>query len=137
MKKITIDISANELKKLLKDYYKVFYNNDSVAILINCRKQSQGIYEFDELVTTLSVRRNIEVPNFKLGKCNAICEEKISNDEIKKILNEILEENNYEVDYVDFNTKSKLVGYGHTEEEKIYFDGISVSVKEKQKQKVL
>ena len=47
------------------------------------------------------------------------------------------ENNNYEVDYVDFNTKSKLVGYGHTEEEKIYFDGISVSVKEKQKQKVL
>ena len=135
MKKITIDISANELKKLLKDYYKTLYNNDSVAILINCRKQSQGLYEFEELVTTLSVKRNIEVPNFKIGKCTATCEEKISNDEIKKILNEILEENNYEVDYVDFNTKSKLVGYGLTEEEKIYFDGISVVVKEN-KQKV-
>lgn len=135
MKNITIEISAQELKKLLKDYYKELYNNDSVTILINSRKQLQGIYEFEELVTTLSVRRNIEVPNFKIGKCKAICEEEINDKEIEKILNELLEENNYEVEYIIFNTKSKLVGYGFAEEEEIYFDGIKVSVKEK-KQKV-
>lgn len=135
MKNITIEISAQELKKLLKDYYKELYNNDSVTILINSGKQLQGIYEFEELVTTLSVRRNIEVPNFKIGKCKAICEEEINDKEIEKILNELLEENNYEVEYINFNTKSKLVGYGFAEEEEIYFDGIKVSVKEK-KQKV-
>lgn len=136
MKKITIDISSSELKKLLEDYYKGVYNNDSVAILINARRQVVGIYEDEELVTKFSVRRNIEVPKFKIGKCTAICEEEITNAEIKKILNEILEENNYEVDYVNFHTKSKLIGYGFAEEEEIYFDGISVAVKEKQKLKV-
>ena len=139
MKKITIDISSQELEKLLKDYYKNIYNNNSVAILINARKQLQGIFEVEELVTTLSVKRNIDVPNFKIGKCNATCEEEISNIEIKKILNEALEENNYEVETITFNTKSKLVGYGPSEQEEIYFDGIRIYVKEKQKvkQKVL
>ena len=51
MKKITIDISSSELKKLLESYYKGVYNNDSVAILINARRQVVGIYEDEELVT--------------------------------------------------------------------------------------
>lgn len=128
--KANIEIKPSELKSIINDYYRGIYKEQFVSVGIESGRKCVGIYESQVLYTSLKLKRKI-----KLKGLEVIVEEQIEDEQIKLILNEYLEENNYEVDYVDFNTKSKLVGYGHTEEEKIYFDGISVSVKEKQKQK--
>lgn len=130
--KANIEIKPSELKSIINDYYRGIYKEQFVSVGIESGRKCVGIYESQVLYTSLKLKRKI-----KLKGLEVIVEEQIEDEQIKLILNEYLEEHNYEVDELEFNTKCRLVGL--YEDEEIYFKGLNVGVKnkEKQKQKVL
>lgn len=58
----------------------------------------------------------------------------LTNDEIKGILNELINNEEYQIENLYFNTPMVWKGYGMDEHQEPSFDGVILEVKEKQKQ---
>ena len=130
--KITLEITADELKNILLDYYKKLYNDDSVEISFHSKEISEGFYEFKSVQTIVKLKRSIPI-NLGIGKCTSTLEEEIKKEDIKDILQEALSEYNYEVSYIIFDTEKSC---GRYEETFIQFKGLKADLKTKSKQKV-
>ena len=126
--KSVIEIKPLQLKNLVSDYYKELYKDNSVSVIIESGRNFVGIYESQVLYTILKLKRKLKIKGLEV-----IIEEKIDDNQIKEILNQALDGNNYEVEKLDFQTKCKLVGV--YEDEEVYFKGLNVCVKPKQKVK--
>jgi len=127
--KIVIEIKPAELKNIMLKYYKQLYNEQVISLKIESGKQYVGLYESPDLYTKIILKRRISINGFE-----AILEEQIDNDKIKEILNQYLEDHNYEVGKFNFETRRRSIGmYG---DEQIYFDCLKIEVKQKEKQKV-
>lgn len=131
--KITLEIKSNELKKMLLEHYKEIYKDESISIIIHSSKELVGLYEIESLVTNIKLRRNVNI-NLKIGKCSSTLEEEITLQDIKDILQESLNEQEYEVIDLRLDTDKRLEGFYETEH--IVFNGLIVDLKKKQKQKI-
>ena len=117
-----------ELISIITSYYNLIYKGQLVKVEIESKEQCVGFYETKYLYTKINLKRKIRINGLE-----AIVEEQINDDKIKEILNQYLEEHNYEVIKLDFETRRRSISmYGG---EEIYFDCLKVGVKQKEKQK--
>lgn len=130
----TLEIKTENLKKLLLDYYKKFYNDESVDIVFKSNKVYEGFYEFQKLVTKIFVKRN-KLIDLKIGKAFTTIEEEVTVDDIKKVLDKAIEDSEYQVSDVNLQTTEE--SYGIYEDTRICFKGINSKLHKKEKQKTL
>jgi len=132
--KITLEISAEELRKILLDYYQEFYNDKSIDIVFIPEKKygSDDEFEFKYLTTKIILRKSKPI-DLKIGKCTSVTEEELFSNDIKKVLDSTLSDIDYKVKDIDFKTSEKNVS--DDDEENYSFDGINVSLRRKQKVK--
>lgn len=125
---VQINISPDEVKQILLDYYRKIYPNESVDISISANEELVGLYEISTLVSRIKLIRNI-----KIGKYTALSKEIISEQDIKDIVSPIFDKDNYQVEDVNLITDRKMVG--PYENKEIYFEGLEVWLKPKSYQK--
>lgn len=130
--KITLEIKSDELRKILLDYYQEFYNDKTIDIVFIPKKEYETEFEFGYLTTKIILKKSKSI-DLKIGKCTSIIEQKLFSNDIKKVLTATLAKTDYKVTNIDFKTSEKKVSY--EDEENYSFDGISVSLKRKQKVK--
>lgn len=130
--KVVIEIKPAELKSIITSYHNLIYKGQLVKVEIKSGEQCIGFYETKYLYTKINLKRKIRINGLE-----ATVEEQIEDDKVKEILNQYLEEHNYEVSKLDFETRRRSIGMYENDE--IYFNCLKVGVKqkEKQKQKVL
>lgn len=124
---ITMKITADELKKLLVDYYEKEYNDNNFDIVFETKEEYVGIHDDKALVTHIKLKRNI-----RIGNHIAAIEEEIDKDDVNEILTKMLCNTDFEVEYITFDNKKECVGY--YEDTKFTFNGLKVDLKRKQKQ---
>jgi len=130
--KITLEIKSDELRKMLLDYYQEFYNDKSIDIVFVPKKEQDEELDFKYLTTYIILRKTKPI-DLKIGKCTSVIEQQLFSEDIKKVLNSYLSETEYKVINITFRTSEQPPSFD--EEENYSFDGISVSLKQKQKVK--
>lgn len=130
--KITLEIKSDELRKMLLDYYQEFYNDKSIDIVFVPKKEQDEELDFKYLTTHIILRKTKPI-DLKIGKCTSVIEQQLFSEDIKKVLNSYLSETEYKVINITFRTSEQPPSFD--EEENFRFDGISVSLKQKQKVK--
>lgn len=124
---ITMKITADELKKLLVDYYEKEYNDNNFDIIFETKEECVGLYETKVVQTHIKLKRNI-----RIGNHIAAIEEELDKDDVNEILTKMLCNTDFEVEYITFDNKKECVGY--YEDTEFTFNGLKVDLKRKQKQ---
>ena len=129
---ITLDLTPEELKKILLDYYQKLYNDKNITIMFKSKKELVDFFEdeVEELITRIIMERKI-----KLGNHTATIKNEIEIKDLKEVLNEVLNNNINESDY------EIVYLYLKTEDEDSYksivFKGLQATLKRKKvKQKI-
>lgn len=130
-----LKFSKSEMVELIEQYYKE--KNQNVRVIITAEKErfGYGPYEYDGCQINFSVIESIML----LGK-RYTCENSLTKEEIENIFTTLLENANFEVVSISFDSgvRNETTGYGMIEHiEKIpYFNGIVVDGNKKlEKQK--
>ena len=132
IEKITLEISAEDLRKILLDYYQKLYNDKSINIVFIPKKEYEFDDEFKYLTTKIILRKSKPI-DLKIGKCTSVIEEELFSNDIKKVLYSTLSDTDYKVKDINFKTSEKNVSADELED--YSFDGINVSLRRKQKVK--
>lgn len=130
MNNITIELNKEELENLLLDYYRKYYEDNSITISSLATEKRVGYYESRVLVAEIKLKRNLKIGNYTVA-----AEEKIEIEDIENILKESLDSAGYQIKSTTFNIKEEC--YGFYENGRISFKGIKVLLIRKVKQKIL
>lgn len=130
MKNIIIEseINKEDLFEIIKSYYLNKYNK-IIEVKDNTRAEVRGYpYEYKSIETTITISYD-EVLNINKA-LNIKMKKELSKKDLIEIFNEYLSASNYEVNNIKFNNGSRLVGY--YEDLETYFDGIKLTLSEKE-----
>ena len=89
----------------------------------------EGIYEDRVVNVEIYYEEQIEILGHTATKTTTL-----DKDEIKAILNELIDNENYTITSFNYNTNIETKGYCRDEYEEAVFKGVTINVKEKQKQ---
>ena len=127
-----LNFTKEQVIKILKSYYKIHEGQD-VDIIINATKGCEGLYETPCVDVAVNVVSKLSI----LGELVEV-KAKLEKDEIKNMFKVMLNDEDYNMQYLDYNTKFASIEGTYNETEKIAsFDGIVVGVKPNVKQKKL
>ena len=121
---VTLNIKPNDLRKILTDYYKQLYNDDNITILFKSTEELVGIYEDKELTTTVEMTRRIKIGN-QIGTIRY----DLSKNDIVEVLNNSLNDDNYEIEYITLKTEKEYL------DDYIEFKELEATMKRKEKVK--
>lgn len=128
-----LKINAKDFKKMLTSYYK---QRDGIESQLIINKSIENDRLGPECYIEVTLKRKIKL----LGEERTISET-LSEDEIKKAVKEIIEEEGYDVYGVTLESgiSNSWEGYGICEQKvsKPYFAGATVKLREKVKRKTL
>ena len=132
-KSISMDINKSELLKMLSAYYTEELGKE-VNVKVDLSTQLRG-YGYDEHV---EVDTEFYFTNdSSVGPVNVRVTTTLSEEDIKKALNDILGKLNYNVESIDYKSGFRTVGYYMGEHDEPYFNGVTLKLKEKGITKVL
>lgn len=123
---ISLYFSENEIINLVEQYYREEEGRE-VKVSIYSKKECVGIYEEEGCVTNISVKEEFDILGMKKNFVTTIGQE-----ELKDILNLLLEKEGYEVVNLMYNDglRSECAGYGMHEYQikKAYFNGVTLTL---------
>lgn len=122
-----LDIGKEELLGILSDYYSKMFNRK-----IEAKEKHNitytGIYDDKTAEVTLYYEEEISILGHKAKKTT-----NISREQIENIINELIREQEIVIDRLEYNSGVGFEGFGYAEQETAYFDGITLSLRDKQK----
>lgn len=122
-----LTISKKELLGMLSEYYSNLIGS-RVEVKENHKIETVGYYESREAVVDIFYEQSINILNHKATKTT-----KLSDEDIKSTLNELLSSSAYKIKEISFLKGIKTEGYGiYDEYDVAYFSGIELSLEEKQ-----
>lgn len=128
----TIKISKENLQNILNEYF----SSENATVTIKTKKELVGYYETYKCVTTITVKRKIDI----LGSENTITET-IAENKFFTILSEILEEKGLELKSLNLlnSIESRSVGYLMDERIEKYpvFGGVELVVQQTKANKLV
>lgn len=122
-----IKFNRKEIGDLIKKYYKEKENAD-VSVNIRANRECVGRYETMDCVVRFTIKKTINILGVEKSATITLSEE-----EVLGIINELLNNTEYEVTSIGYDSgiHQETVGYYMSEhtEYKAYFNGIIVNVK--------
>lgn len=130
MNNYKLEISKDELLGMLSNYYTRILGH-KIKVEEKSEIEYFGLYENKGAKVTLYYEETIDILGHKATKTTNISEE-----ELKKVLNELIKESGYMIDTLMYNKGVRLEGYYRDEIEVSYFNGIELTLREKGKELV-
>lgn len=125
-----LEITRNQAIKIIKSYYKIYENTDA-DINIEVIKDSRGYYEEKYAKVNIIVKEKKEI----LGE-TIIFKSTLTEEEVKNIFKKVLQEENYDLVNLSYDTYIDIDEYFGSSSEKAKFRAIEIEVKSNQKQKI-
>ena len=125
---ISINIKPDELKKILLDYYKKLYNDESIKFFFISKEELVGYYEDKKLTTTVNMERKI-----KIGKETGTITYELNKKDIIDALNNSINDNNFEI--IDISLKTEKEYYNGNYGDYIELKELQAILKRKEKVK--
>ena len=124
MENYRLNIKKNELLEILSNYFSKRLGKD-IKVQERHLIRYVGYYEIRSAQVKLYYENEVNIMGHK-----AIGTHYISNEELKVVLGELLP--NYTITNIDFNAGITTEGFFTSEHDIAYFEGIDISLKEKQ-----
>ena len=130
---LKMEINKSDLLNILSAYYKEKTGKDiTVKSEITSSLKGYGTYEYNGIDISFYYTTSITIASYK-----AVLTTTLSNEDIKEALTEVLKKLDYSVESINFKTGSRLVGNYRDEYNESYFDGVTITLKPKENQKIL
>lgn len=127
METYKLEITTQELLGMLSNYFTLKLEKP-----INVKESHSISYEgyYEDKVSKVEIfyEETIEILGHTATKTTTL-----SKDEIKSILNELIDNEKYTIDSLYYNASIETKGYYRDEYEQAVFNGITLNIKEKQK----
>ncbi len=126
-----LEINRSDLLGMLSKYYSEKLNK-KIAVKESHKIDCVGLYEDEAVTVRIFFTEEISL----LGRIATKTTE-VTREDIRNILNEALEDDNYRVKEIFFDSGTTTTGSYMGEYEEAYFNGIEVTVEEKSLSRVL
>ena len=127
MEEYELKISKKEFLGILSDYYTLKLEKP-IKVKEKHYIASVGYYETKEVVVEIYYQEQIEILGHLATKTTTITKE-----ELKEILNQLMNNENYVVKDLNYETGTEYEGYRMCETQVPYFNGVTLKIIEKQK----